>query len=66
MAGHQEAMSDLRRILDSRAAFYSKADHTVDTSGMTAEQACESLVASLRTEAPEAPEAQEAVAARAG
>lgn len=47
MAGHQEAMSDLRRILDSRAAFYSKADHTHDTSGVTPEQACESLVATL-------------------
>lgn len=35
MAASREAMDDLRRILDGRAAFYSKADLTVDTSGHT-------------------------------
>jgi len=33
MAASKEAMDDLRRILSGRAAFYSKADLTVDTSG---------------------------------
>ncbi len=33
MAASKEAMDDLRRILSGRAAFYSKADYTVDTSG---------------------------------
>ncbi|MNU08335.1 anaerobic benzoate catabolism transcriptional regulator [compost metagenome] len=33
MAASKEAMDDLRRILSGRAAFYSKADMTVDTSG---------------------------------
>jgi XRE family aerobic/anaerobic benzoate catabolism transcriptional regulator len=33
MAGSREAMDDLKRILAGRAAFYAKADLTVDTSG---------------------------------
>jgi XRE family aerobic/anaerobic benzoate catabolism transcriptional regulator len=33
MAASKEAMDDLRRILAGRAAFYSKADLSVDTSG---------------------------------
>jgi len=33
MAASKEAMDDLRRILSGRAAFYSKADVSVDTSG---------------------------------
>jgi XRE family aerobic/anaerobic benzoate catabolism transcriptional regulator len=33
MAASREAMDDLRRILSGRAAFYSKADLSVDTSG---------------------------------
>ena len=32
MAASQEAMDDLKRILAGRAAFYSKADITLDTS----------------------------------
>jgi XRE family aerobic/anaerobic benzoate catabolism transcriptional regulator len=43
MAGHQEAMADLRRILESRTAFYSKADLIFDTSGFTPPAACEAL-----------------------
>lgn len=39
MAGNREAMDDLKRILDSRAQFYSKADQTVDTTDMAAELA---------------------------
>jgi XRE family aerobic/anaerobic benzoate catabolism transcriptional regulator len=33
MAASKEAMDDLRRILSGRAAFYSKADISVDTGG---------------------------------
>jgi XRE family aerobic/anaerobic benzoate catabolism transcriptional regulator len=35
MAGHEEAMQDLQRILDSRVPLYRKADAIVDTSGDT-------------------------------
>ena len=35
MSGNTEAMNDLRRILESRAAFYSKADQVLDTSDMS-------------------------------
>ncbi|MEQ1685020.1 MAG: helix-turn-helix transcriptional regulator [Burkholderiaceae bacterium] len=51
MAGHTgnaEAMNDLRRILESRAAFYSKADAVFDTSEMSAEAALEALRELLR------------------
>ena len=57
MAGHNgnaEAMNDLRRILESRAAFYSKADAVFDTSEMTPEAALVALREQLRdvVEAP--------------
>lgn len=42
-AGNHEAMGDLRRILDSRAAFYSKADAVFDTSEMSPEAAIAGL-----------------------
>jgi XRE family transcriptional regulator, aerobic/anaerobic benzoate catabolism transcriptional regulator len=45
MAGNTEAMEDLRRILESRSAFYGKADLTLDTS----EQALDATFARLRT-----------------
>ena len=35
MSGNAEAMNDLRRILENRAAFYSKADEVFDTGEMT-------------------------------
>jgi XRE family aerobic/anaerobic benzoate catabolism transcriptional regulator len=38
MAASQEAMDDLRRILAGRAAFYSKADLSIDTSGRSLAQ----------------------------
>ena len=47
MAGNAEAMKDLRRILDSRAAFYSKADIAFDTDGMSAAKAGVTLQARL-------------------
>ena len=48
MAASKEAMDDLKRILDERAAFYSKAEITVDTSGQTPEQSLQALSASVR------------------
>jgi len=48
MAASREAMEDLRRILDGRAAFYSKADITVDTSGQTPEQTLQTLLSRVR------------------
>lgn len=38
MAGNDEAMEDLKRILDAREPMYGKADAVVDTSGETVEQ----------------------------
>ncbi|PZQ64128.1 MAG: transcriptional regulator, partial [Variovorax paradoxus] len=43
MAASHEAMDDLQRILEGRAAFYSKADLVVDTGGKTLQQAFEVL-----------------------
>jgi XRE family transcriptional regulator, aerobic/anaerobic benzoate catabolism transcriptional regulator len=45
--GNAEAMNDLRRILESRAAFYSKADATFDTSGKSFDQALDGLTRML-------------------
>ena len=44
MAGNHEAMDDLKRILESRAQFYSKADKTLDTSDMSTDAAFERLL----------------------
>ena len=38
-SGSSEAMNDLRRILESRAAFYSKADQVLDTNDMSLAEA---------------------------
>lgn len=48
MAASKEAMEDLRRILAGRAAFYSKADLTLDTSGQTLEASFAQLRALAR------------------
>lgn len=48
IAASKEAMDDLKRILDGRAAFYSKADITIDTSGQTAEQSLQALQTAVR------------------
>lgn len=48
MAASREAMEDLRGILAGRAAFYSKADFTVNTSGRTLAQAFVALRAVVR------------------
>jgi XRE family transcriptional regulator, aerobic/anaerobic benzoate catabolism transcriptional regulator len=43
MAESREAMEDLRRILDGRSAFYSKADLSLDTSGQPLDQTFQML-----------------------
>lgn len=43
MAGNDQAMEDLRRILDARATLYGQADVTVDTAGKTPEQTLSAL-----------------------
>jgi XRE family aerobic/anaerobic benzoate catabolism transcriptional regulator len=48
IAASKEAMEDLHRILDGRAAFYSKADLTVDTSGQTLAQSFDVLRGTVR------------------
>jgi len=48
MAASKEAMDDLRRILDGRSAFYSKADLTVNTSGQTLEESLQQLRSGVR------------------
>lgn len=48
MAASKEAMDDLRRILAGRAAFYSKADLGVDTSGKDLAQSFQSLRTAVR------------------
>jgi XRE family aerobic/anaerobic benzoate catabolism transcriptional regulator len=48
MMGNREAMEDLKSILESRAAFYSKADLSFDTSDMTQENAYVGLLEQLR------------------
>jgi len=48
MSGNREAMEDLKSILESRAAFYSKAGQTFNTSEMTQETAFFGLMDQLR------------------
>jgi XRE family aerobic/anaerobic benzoate catabolism transcriptional regulator len=45
MKGNREAMDDLRRILDTRAALYGRADCTVDTSGQALERSLADIAA---------------------
>jgi len=49
MAGNNEAMDDLRRILDGRAALYAQADVTVDTAGKTVEKSLVELRKAVAT-----------------
>ena len=49
IAASKEAMEDLHRILDGRAAFYSKADLSVDTGGQTLAQSFDALRAAVRS-----------------
>src|SRR5215831_258213 len=47
MAGHAEAMEDLRKILASREPLYARADVTLDTSGRGVQESFDSLRALL-------------------
>ncbi len=49
MAGNDQAMEDLRRILNGRAALYGQADVTVDTAGRTPEQSLSALRKAVAT-----------------
>ena len=48
MAASREAMEDLKRILEGRSAFYSKADLAINTSAGTEDQAFDALRTSVR------------------
>lgn len=48
MAASREAMEDLKRILEGRSAFYSKADLAINTSGRTEDQAFAALRDAVR------------------
>jgi XRE family aerobic/anaerobic benzoate catabolism transcriptional regulator len=48
MAGNLEAMDDLRRILESRAALYAQADATIDTAGRRVERSLKDLLKAAR------------------
>lgn len=48
MAASREAMEDLKRILEGRSAFYSKADMAINTSGRSEDQAFAALRTSVR------------------
>jgi len=45
MAGNREAMADLKRILETRAALYARADASLDTTGRTPEDCLDRLLA---------------------
>ncbi len=47
MADHPQAMAELRRLLESREQLYARADHVVDTSGLTPAQVCDHIAAAL-------------------
>jgi XRE family aerobic/anaerobic benzoate catabolism transcriptional regulator len=49
MADNDEAMEDLRRILEARESFYERADGTVDTSGETVDQSFAQLKAVIQS-----------------
>lgn len=49
MAGSEEALDDLKRILDGRAAFYAKADLVFDTSAQSLEDSFLALRRQVRT-----------------
>jgi XRE family aerobic/anaerobic benzoate catabolism transcriptional regulator len=51
MAGNQEAMEDLKRILAGRSAFYGKADLQFETGGQSTNQAAARLREALRVAA---------------
>jgi XRE family transcriptional regulator, aerobic/anaerobic benzoate catabolism transcriptional regulator len=52
MAGNDEALADLRRILDERTPMYARADVTVDTSSRTLDQSFADLLAVVPQSSP--------------
>lgn len=48
MAGSQQAMDDLRRILDERSELYGRADLIIDTTGRTVQESVRELLARNR------------------
>jgi XRE family transcriptional regulator, aerobic/anaerobic benzoate catabolism transcriptional regulator len=48
MAGNDQAMEDLRRILEAREPLYRRADHCIDTSGSTIEESFAKLRAAIQ------------------
>lgn len=48
MAGSQQAMDDLRRILEERGELYGRADIAIDTTGTTAKASLQQLLTGLR------------------
>ena len=48
-AGSDQAMEDLRRILEAREPLYRKADMVLDTSGCSVEESFSSLKSALQT-----------------
>ena len=44
MAGSQQAMDDLRRILDERRELYGRADAVLDTTGKPVEKSVQELL----------------------
>lgn len=51
-SGRREAIDDLRLILESRAAFYAKADFSYNTSGKTLEEAFAGLMSAIAAHQP--------------
>lgn len=52
IAGHNEAMTDLRRILEGRTPFYAQADTTIDTSAQSEAASLESLLQCVPVDVP--------------
>ena len=49
MAGSQQAMDDLRRILDERGELYGRADAVVDTTGESPDESLRQLASALQS-----------------
>ena len=52
MKGNREAMDDLRRILNTRATLYGRADYTIDTSGRAIEQSLAEVASTVANAVP--------------
>ena len=52
LAGHTEAMTDLRRILEGRTPFYAQADTSIDTSAQSETASVQALLECVNADAP--------------